>query len=224
MDGDGDMDLVIGNTGTNSQFHISEKEPMRVHYKDFTENETIIPVLSYYIGGVSYPAASRDDMVDPMPFLKKKFIEYKTYATATIEDLFTAEQLKDAKILKAETMSTVYLENQGAKGFVQHDLPIEAQYAPVCAIAIDDFNKDGKKDMLLAGGNTWTRIKFGRYAANHGVLLVGDGKNNFKYVPQTQSGLNLKGNIKSLKIIKGSKSNSIIAGVNDGEAVLVQSN
>ncbi len=224
MDNDGDLDLVIGNTGTNTQFHVSEKEPMTVHYKDFTENETIIPVLSYYIGGVSYPAASRDDMVDPMPFLKKKFIEYKTYATATIDDLFTAEQLKDAKILKAEIMNTIYLENQGAKGFVQHELPIEAQYGPVCGIAIHDFNKDGKNDMLLAGGNTWTRIKFGRYSANHGVLLIGDGKNNFKYIPQTQSGLNLKGNIKSLKIIKGSKSNSIIAGVNDGEAILIQPN
>ena len=224
MDADGDLDLVIGNCGTNTQFKVSEKEPMTVHYKDFTENETIVPVISYFIQGVSYPAASRDDMVEPMPFLKKNFIEYKTYSTATLTDLFTSEQLEDAKILKAETMKTVYLENQGAKGFVQHELPLEAQYAPVHGIVMEDFNKDGKKDMLMAGGNTWTRIKFGRYAANHGVLLLGDGKNNFKYVPQTQSGLNLKGNIRSLKTINAGKSQKIIAGVNDGEAILISTN
>jgi enediyne biosynthesis protein E4 len=221
MDNDGDLDLVIGNCGQNTQFKVSEKEPMTVHYKDFTENDTTIPILSYFIGGISYPAASRDDMVDPMPFLKKKFIEYNVYATATITDLFTAEQLKDAKMLKAQTMETVYLENEGAKGFIAHKLPLQAQYAPVYGIVIDDFNNDGKKDLLLAGGNTWTRIKFGRYAANHGVLLVGDGKNNFKYVPQNQSGLNLKGNIRSLKTVNSGKSTLIIAGVNDGEAILI---
>lgn len=221
MDGDGDLDLVVGNCGTNTQFKVSDKEPMTVHYKDFTENETIVPVISYFIQGVSYPAASRDDMVEPMPFLKKKFIEYKTYSTATLTDLFTSEQLADAKILKSETMKTVYLENQGAKGFVLHDLPLEAQYAPVHGIVMEDFNNDGKKDMLLAGGNTWTRIKFGRYAANHGVLLLGDGKNNFKYESQVKSGLNLKGNIRSLKTINSGKSLKILAGVNDGEAILI---
>jgi enediyne biosynthesis protein E4 len=222
MDNDGDFDLIIGNCGTNTQFKVSEKEPITVNYKDFTENDTIIPIISYFIGGVSYPVNSRDDMVDPMPFLKKKFIEYKTYSTATITDLFTAEQLKDAKILKAETMETIYLENQGAKGFVAHALPLEAQYAPVHGIVTDDFNNDGKKDILLAGGNTWTRIKFGRYAANHGVLLLGDGKNNFKYVTQSKSGLNLKGNIRSLKTINSGKTKMIIAGVNDGEAVILK--
>lgn len=221
MDNDGDLDLVIGNCGLNTQFKVSEKEPMTVHYKDFTENETIIPVVSYYIDGVSYPMNSRDDMVDPMPFLKKKFIEYKTYATATLTDMFTAEQLKDAKKLKAETMETVYLENQGKAGFIKRNLPIQAQYSTVHGIVLDDFNNDGKKDMLMAGNDTWIRIKFGRYAANHGVLLLGDGKGNFKYSTQSQSGLNLKGNIRSLSFIKSNKANRIIAGVNDGEAIII---
>jgi enediyne biosynthesis protein E4 len=221
MDKDGDFDIVIGNCGLNTQFKVSEKEPITVYYSDFMQNETTIPIISYYIDGVSYPMNSRDDIVDPMPFLKKKFIEYKTYATATITDLFTADQLKSAKILKAETMQTVYLENQGLKGFVAHDLPLEAQLAPVHGIVVDDFNKDGWKDMLLAGGNTWTRIKFGRYAANHGVLLLGDGKNNFKYVDQAHSGLQLKGNIRSLKQIKNKNESKIIAGVNDGSAILI---
>jgi enediyne biosynthesis protein E4 len=218
MDNDGDQDLVIGNCGLNTQFKVSEKEPMTVYYNNFMDNDNMIPVLCYYIDGQSYPAASRDDMVDPMPFLKKKFIEYKTYATATVTDLFTTEQLKDAKMLKAETMETMYLENQGAKGFVPHALPIQAQYAPVHGIVLNDFNADGQKDMLLAGGNTWTRIKFGRYAANHGVLLLGNGKNNFSYLPQYHSGLNLKGNIRNMKMIN---KNQIIAGINDSEAVMI---
>jgi enediyne biosynthesis protein E4 len=224
MDGDGDIDLIIGNCGSNTQFKVSEKEPMQIYYKDFDGNGSVDPVLCYYIQGISYPAASRDDLTDQLPLLKKKFLEYKDYANATITDIFTGEELKDAATLKAAIMQTVYLENQGLKGFVLHQLQLEAQYAPVYAIVTTDVNKDGKKDILLAGNNTWTRIKFGRYTANHGVLLLGDGKNNFKYVPQVKSGLSLRGNVKSLALINTGKAQKIIVGINDANAALISTN
>jgi hypothetical protein len=224
MDGDGDMDLVIGNCGLNTQFRVSEKEPMTIHYKDFDNNGSIDPILCYYIDGVSYPAASRDDLTDQLPGLKKKFLEYKHYAVATINDLLSDEQLKSSSVLKAELMETIYLENQGNKEFVRRTLPPEAQYAPVYGISMEDVNNDGKKDLLLAGNNSWTRIKFGRYAANHGVLLIGDGKGDFKYVPQTKSGLSMRGNVRSLNTIRIGSTRNIIAGINDGNPLMLTIN
>ncbi len=200
MDGDGDVDLIVGNCGLNTQFHVNEKEPMTICYKDFDDNGTIDPVLCYYIDGVSYPYNSRDDIVEQLPGLKKKFLEYKEYSVATINDLFTPEQLKDATTLKAEMMQTVYLENKGNAGFAVHPLPLAAQYAPVYGIVTEDVNGDGKKDIVLTGNNTWTRIKFGRYSANHGVVLLGNGKGEFTYVPQQKSGLNIRGNARSPSI------------------------
>jgi enediyne biosynthesis protein E4 len=224
MDNDGDTDLVIGNCGLNTQFHVNEKEPMAIYYKDFDNNGSIDPILCYYIDGVSYPASSRDDITEQLPGLKKKFLEYKDYAHATISDMFTPDQLKDARILKAETMQTVYLENQDNKGFALHQLPLEAQYAPVYGIVAADINHDGKKDILLTGNNQWTRIKFGRYSANHGVLVLGDGKGNFSYVPQPQSGLNIRGDVRSLRVINTGKTEDIIAGINDGNALMLKIN
>ena len=87
------------------------------------------------------------------------------------------------------------------KRFTKKPLPVQAQYSPVYGITSLDANKDGKKDLLLAGNNSWTRIKFGRYSANHGILLIGDGKGNFTYVPQWQSGLNIRGNVRSLQAV-----------------------
>ena len=101
-------------------------------------------------------------------------------------------------------------------------LPIQAQYAPVYGIAATDINHDGKKDILLAGNNTWTRIKFGRYTANHGILLLGDDKGGFTYAPQSESGLTIRGNVKSLQLIKSGKSESIIAGINDDNALMLK--
>ncbi|CAN5169744.1 hypothetical protein BH20BAC1_BH20BAC1_14940 [soil metagenome] len=102
-----------------------------------------------------------------------------------------------------------------------HTLPLEAEYSPVYGFATADINGDGKKDVLLTGNNTWTRIKFGRYSANHGVILLGNGKGDFAYATQTESGLNIRGNVRSLHLIKTGKSQNIIAGINDSNALLL---
>ncbi|MFA6945089.1 MAG: VCBS repeat-containing protein [Pedobacter sp.] len=223
MDGDGDKDLVIGNQGLNAQFKASEKEPMSIYYKDFDENGSVDPIFCYYIGGVSYPAASRDDLMDQLPGLKNKFLEYHKYANATITDLFTADQLKDAKVLKAELLETVYLENTG-KGLNLKRLPVEAQYAPVYAVASSDVNKDGKKDLIFAGNNSWTRIKFGQFTSSSGTLLLGNGKSEFTYVPQWKSGLNIRGNVRSLEAISTGKDSGdqFIFGINNAPVITVK--
>jgi len=214
MDGDGDTDLVIGNMGLNTQFHASEKEPVSLYYKDFDDNGTLDPIFCYYINGVSYPAISRDDLTSQIPGLKKKFLAYKDYSDATIQDLFSPEQLKDAELLKASEMRTLYLENTGAGGFIKHELPIEAQFAPVYAITSVDVNNDGKKDLVLAGNNSWTRIRYGRYRANHGTVLTGDGKGNFTFMQPVQSGINVRGDVRSLQGIN----NSLLFGLNNQAA------
>jgi len=221
MDGDGDLDLVVGNCGNNTQFHVKENEPMSLYYDDFDGNGSVDPILCYFIDGTSYPAASRDDLTDQLPLLKKKFLEYKSYADATIKDIFTEEQLKEVNILSAGQMETGYLQNNGEKGFSWKALPQEAQTAPIFGIVLDDFDKDGKKDILLGGNNTWSRIKFGRYTANHGVFLKGDGKGGFTYQPQDKSGLCIRGNLRSMQQVKTGTSTKIVVGMNDASSLLI---
>jgi len=223
MDADGDQDLIIGNLGKNAQFNATEKEPLSIYYKDFDENGSVDPIFCYYIDGVSYPAASRDDLMDQLPSLKNKFLEYYKYANATINDLFTPDQLKDAGMLKAELLETVYLENTG-KGFNLKRLPVEAQYAPVYAIAASDVDRDGKMDLILAGNNSWTRIKFGHFTASNGVLLSGNAKGDFSYVPQWKSGLNIRGDVRSLESFSRGKNSGhqFIFGINNGAVKAVK--
>ncbi|MEP7106846.1 MAG: VCBS repeat-containing protein [Ferruginibacter sp.] len=216
FDGDGDKDLVIGNVGLNTQFHSGENEPLQLYYKDFDSNGSIDPIFCYYINGVSYPANSKDDLTDQLPLLKKKFLEYHQYANATIHDVFTPDQLNDAKLLNVTEQSTLYLQNDGEKGFTKKPLPVQAQYAPVYAITSIDANRDGKKDLLLAGNNSWTRIKYGQYNANHGMLFLGDGKGNFTYIPQWRSGLNIRENVRSLQTVNNGNQSQLIFGINNG--------
>lgn len=221
MDGDGDKDLIIGNLGLNAQFRASEKEPISLYYKDFDSNGSIDPVFCYYINGVSYPASSRDDITEQIPYLKNKFLHYKTYSIATINDLFSADELKGSTKLSANLLKTIYLENRGKEGFRSIELPVEAQFAPVYAIRSIDVNNDDKKDLVLAGNNTWTRVKFGQYTANHGMVFLGDGKGHFRYMPQQESGLKIRGNVRSIEILSTPNSKSLIFGLNDSAPKLV---
>ena len=210
MDNDGDLDLIVGNHGQNSQIRVSESQPAEITFKDFDDNGTIDPIMSYYLDGKSYPMASRDDLLEHLPMLKKKFTDYKSYADAQITDLFSSSELASSTTLKANNLQTLYLENTG-KSLKIKLLPQQVQFSPVYAITTADINNDKKKDLILAGNLSTARIKFGKYDALEGIVLLGDGKGNFSYVSSDKTGLNLKGDVRSMEMV-GKK---MVVGVNN---------
>ena len=62
-DSDGDMDMIAGNWGLNTQLKASKTEPVELFWKDFDNNGSIDPFLCYYIQGKSYPFVSRDELL-----------------------------------------------------------------------------------------------------------------------------------------------------------------
>jgi len=53
---------------------------------------------------------------------------------------------------------------------------------------------------LIIGGNLlFSKLKFGRYDSNHGMMLLGDGKGGFEYINSIQSGLSIKGEIRAIQ-------------------------
>jgi hypothetical protein len=108
--------------------------------------------------------------------------------------------------------------------FTAKSLPPEANFSPVHAILTDDFDGDGSTDILLAGNVAYTRIRIGRTDANYGCLLKGSGeKAAFSYLPQLTSGLNLKGEVRSLKSIQGlNQVKSILVGINNQSPLILK--
>lgn len=214
FDHDGNMDLVAGNFGTNSQLKGSVSEPVKLTYKDFDNNGTIDPIMTYYIQHNSYPFASRNEMLDQINSLRIKFPTYKLYATARLQDLFPADNLKTAAVLSASELRTVFFKNTGRK-FEKKILPIESQFAPIHAIEILDYNTDGNLDFILAGNQNAMCVRLGVMDANYGQLFEGDGKGNFSYIPQTVSGLNITGDVRSLKVITIKSNSYLFAGISN---------
>ena len=222
IDHDGDLDLIAGNWGTNSQLQASEKEPMKMYYDDFDKNGFIDPIICQYNEGVSYPMATRDEMTDQIVSLRQKFPDYEKYANATISDIFSKEQIDNAKQLNLNYLHTTWFENVNGK-FVTKSLPIQSDFAPVYSICANDFNGDGNIDLLLCGNVDNTRIRIGKIDANYGVLMLGDGKGNFKYVNQVESGLSIKGMVKDiLKIDNNNGDHVLLIGINNSKPMFLK--
>jgi hypothetical protein len=219
FDNDGDLDFIVGNRGLNSQVKVSKEQPCTMLYKDFDSNGSIDGIMFYYIQGKSYPALSRDEIVEQMPILRKKFNDYASYSTATINDLFSGIEISIAKKLVADNLATCYIENKGNGKFQIRQLPVQAQFSPVYAINTLDVNKDGNLDLLLGGNFEKTRVSIGKFDANHGMLFLGDGKGNFKYVPQTESGFSVKGDVRDIQVVKIKGKTKVLFSINDKPVV-----
>ena len=132
-----------------------------------------------------------------MSSLGARYPDYKSYSDVTLNDLFSDQELNDAGKLEANYPKTACFVNTGNK-FQQKELPLEAQFSPIFAIASLDYDKDGKKDLLLGGNISQGRLRLGKYDANYGLLLKGDGQGNFTTIPQKQSGFRLIGDVRSI--------------------------
>ena len=211
FDKDGNVDLLFGNDGLNNQFNVSQKTPARLVYKDFNTDGQLDPFLCYYINGISYPYASRDEALGQVSFLKPRFPDYISYSNAPLEKVFTSQELSGAITNEATTLETMYFKNT-KEGFAKQPLPIEAQFAPIYGIESIDADGDGDLDIIMAGNESMTRVRIGKSDANKGCLLINDGKGNFGYATQVQSGFNLSGDVRSIKIVGP----QVIFGINNG--------
>ncbi|MEO6037133.1 MAG: VCBS repeat-containing protein, partial [Saprospiraceae bacterium] len=187
LDGDGDLDLITGNLGLNTRFTASPDAPLRCFAKDFDNNGTIDPLLTYFSGGKSYPLVPRDVLVKHIPSLKKKFLYANNYGEATIDLVYPQNVLDGALNLSCYTLETCWWENKNGQ-FIQHHLPLQAQLSPMQGIVADDVNGDGHPDLLLAGNKYGMDVETNRCDAGNGALLLGDGKGGFVWDSNLSSG------------------------------------
>ena len=179
FDNDGDLDLVAANWGLNSRLTASREEPVNLYLNDFDENATSDPILTYFYKGEETVFASKDELDQQLPYLKKRFNTYEQFANAELSEIFPKEKLEEAQLKNVTELASCYFENLGNGTFKKHVLPFEAQVSPIISMEVSDYNADGLLDVLLAGNNYEISTQLGRLDASHGVLLLNDGNANF---------------------------------------------
>ena len=218
FDNDGDIDYIVGNLGQNSFYKASQQFPVSIYAKDFDNNGSYDAFPSLFLRASQedttkkeFPAQTRDDIVKQMVSMRSTFQNYKSFATATMDQLLSKEQLKDALILKANNFNSCYCRNDGNGKFTLITLPFQAQLSALNGMTVDDFDGDGNLDVVINTNDYGADVTVGRYDALNGLMLKGDGKGNFTPKTILESGIFIPGNGKALVKLRGKDGKYLLA-------------
>lgn len=215
MDGDGDKDIIAGNLGLNYKYKATEEEPFEIYYYDFDDNDSKDIVLTYYNYGIQYPLRGRQCSSEQVPEIKEKFENYNIFASATTAEVYGEDKLENALHYEAHTFASTYFENQGDGNFEAHPLPVLAQLSSVNDILINDINKDGHLDLILAGNLYDAEVETTRNDAGFGLVLTGDGTGKFNTMDRHESGFFVPYNVKSMASLNHLQGYFILVGCNN---------
>ena len=112
------------------------------------------------------------------------------------EKIFTAYQRE------ANQFKSILLLNDGKGKFKKVDLPNMLQTMPILDSDVYDFNDDGFEDILVVGNIYNTEVETPRLDNMYALVLISNQKDNYSIVNPNKTGLYLKGNAKSVKLIK----------------------
>jgi hypothetical protein len=221
FDKDGDIDYAAGNLGLNTQYKVSQNEPMRIIAKDFDLNGSLDPVCSYFVQGKSYPIYHRNILLSQIPSFKNIYKTYEDYAKSSMDDIFPENTLKDAYIRDSRFFESAWIENLGNGSFRIHPLPIEAQISPVFGMLAGDYDSDGNCDLLITGNSYSSNVYTGQYDASIGLFLSGDGRGGFSPVPGRESGFFVDGDAKALAELSLKDGSSLILAAQNSDSLKV---
>ena len=214
FDNDGDVDLILGNLGLNYKYQASEEKPFRIYLNDFDKNSTYDIVLSYKSDDTEYPVRGRQCSSQQIPSIKEKFKNYNSFASASLEEIYSDKILEESLKYEVTSFESIYLENNDGV-FSAKKLPYHAQLSNINSIVVRDVDGDGNLDALIGGNLYNSEVETPRNDASYGTWLKGDGKGGFKALLPRESGLIMRGDVRNMKIIMVKEKTHLLVAKNN---------
>jgi hypothetical protein len=201
FNGDGQSDYVVGNVGLNTRYRATPEKPFLLLRGAVDDSGKPQLLEAEYEGDTLVPVRGRSTMERVMPWIGKKIPAFKSYAAASLEDIFGRERIAAAqRFAVTELRSGVFLSQRDG-GYRFQPLPRMAQIAPIFGLVAGDFDGDGHAD-IYAVQNSYAPIpEVGRFAGGLSQMLRGEGKGGFHVVPLSETHLVVPGDAKGLAVL-----------------------
>lgn len=201
FDGDGRIDLALGNHGLNSRFKASATSPVSMFLNDFDQNGSIEQIYTQKIGEVQVPFTLKHELERQVPGIKKNYIRYADYNNKSLGEIFPKEVIDKSIVQEINNQESGVLLNKGSGNFDWKPFPRMAQRSWTFAIQVIDINEDGKQDLILGGNLAQSKPEIGKFDASFGEVLLGNGDGTFTFNPNRENGLMLEGDVRAFSLL-----------------------
>ncbi|MCX7872483.1 MAG: VCBS repeat-containing protein [Verrucomicrobiae bacterium] len=190
FDGDGRMDIAVGNWGKNTKWENSRSQPIKLYYGDFDDNGTVDIIEAVFDAPSRrwVPFQPFNLVGNAIPVLRTKIGSFEAYARSSLADIYGDALNSKLKSLESVCLESCVFLNRGDY-FEVRPLPVEAQVSPIFALCVADFDGDGIEDLFASQNFFAVSIETSRYDAGRGLLLKGNGNGDFTPVPGNISGI-----------------------------------
>ena len=223
INGDGFDDILLGNYGLNSKLTASNDYPLKLFNATISGIGNFDQILAVEKDKKYYTFLNKEDIEKQLPYLKKKFLRYGEMAGKTVEEVF-GEKLDNATVFTAATLASMVLINDGKGHYTAAPLPAAFQWAPIFSFCINDYNNDGKKDILTGGNFFGTTPYEGRYDAMPLLVGMGDAQGAFNsLLPVPSAFLQVKGEVRNIQNIKlANNKRGVLIAINNDQLKLFE--
>lgn len=193
FDGDGRVDIVVGNRGLNLRNIPSAKSPLvlfapkdegteNTYIDCFTHDGRLLPVESRILNSAQFPG-----------LLETTTRSIEDYAKKDVYQIFTEKVLSRlARFEINETRSMVFYQEEDGR-FAARSLPRWAQSGEVKDSLVCDYDEDGWEDIVLSLQPRAPRLWVDRPLKGHLILLRNMEGAGFRVLLPRESGLEVDG-------------------------------
>ena len=225
FNGDGALDLLLGNAGWNTKYgRPTEKKPTLLYYGDMDDTGKLRLVEAKAGAEGILPVRGRSCSSRAMPFVADKFASFRAFAAANLSEIYTDRRLENAeKFAATELRSGILLTTltDGAVRFRWSPLPVLAQASPVYGCAVVDIDDDGLSDVVMTQNHHSREPETGLWRGSPGMVLRNKSEGRFEVMLPGESGFSVPGDGKALVLGSFAKGKTHIAVSQNNGSLLV---
>ncbi|MDB4318685.1 CRTAC1 family protein, partial [bacterium] len=202
LNGDGFIDYVATNFGTNTIYKASKKKPELIFYGDMAGTGNFNIIEAKFEGDICYPRRGYSCSSNAIPQLRNKIKTFEQFALTSLDGLYAKDRLEPSLKLECNTLYTTAFINDGSGHFTPVPLPWLAQVSPSFGLALTDVDADGFTDVFLAQNFSQPQEETGPMNPGISALLRGTGnpEEPFEVVPVLESGVLIPEDARSVAV------------------------